>query len=83
MEHVEWEFKPRTANVERGVLRLEFALQQMYTALMALTSSRKRSIEVWRRHQKRYDRTTRERERNLLSHDHFSWTKLSVGTSNW
>ena len=36
-EHVEWEFTPRATHVERGVSNLEFVLQQMYTALMALT----------------------------------------------
>ena len=54
---------------------MEFVLQQMHTALMALTSyeandtvanSRKNPLEAWRRLQKRYDPTTGGRKRNLL-----------------
>ena len=54
---------------------LEFVLQQMHTALMALTSyepndivanSRKNPLESWRRLQKRYDPTTGGRKRNFL-----------------
>ena len=69
------EFLPTATNQERGKQNLEFMLQQMRTALMALTSyeandivanSRKNPLEAWRRLQKRYDPTTRERKRNLL-----------------
>ena len=65
---VDLEFLPSETNVDRGVQNLEFALQQMHTALMALTSyeandmvanSRKNPLEAWRRLQKRYDPTTR------------------------
>ena len=61
------EFLPTDANEDRGVQNLEFVLQQMHTALMALTSceandivanSRKNPLEAWRRLQKRYDPTT-------------------------
>ena len=54
---------------------LEFVLQQMHTALMALTSyeandivanSRKNPLEAWRRLQKRYGPTTGGRKRSLL-----------------
>ena len=54
---------------------LEFVLQQMHTALVALTSfeandtvanSRKNPLEAWQRLQKRYDPTTGGRKRNLL-----------------
>ena len=54
---------------------MEFVLQQMHTALMALTSyeandtvanSRKNPLEAWRRLLKRYDPTTGGRKRNLL-----------------
>ena len=54
---------------------LEFVLQQMHTAFMALTSdeandivsnSRKNPWEAWRRLRKRYDPTTGGRKRNLL-----------------
>ena len=54
---------------------LEFVLQQMHTALMALTiyktndivaNSRKNPLEAWRRLQKRFDPVTGGRKRNLL-----------------
>ena len=54
---------------------LDFVLQQMHAALMALTSyeandivanSRKNPSEAWRRLQKRHDPTTGGRKRNLL-----------------
>ena len=69
------EFLPTDTNEVRGVQNLEFVLQQMHTALMALTSyeandivanSRKNPLEAWRRLQKRYDPTTGGRKRNLL-----------------
>ena len=68
---------------------LAFVLQQMHTALMALTnseanytvaSSRKNPLEAWRRLQKRYDSKTGGRKRNFLRTIHFSWTVLSSGT---
>ena len=64
---IDLEFQPTDANVDRGVRNLEFVLQQMHTALMALTSheandiianSRKNPLEAWRRLQKRYDSIT-------------------------
>ena len=72
---IDLEFLPTDANEDRGVQNLEFVLQQMHTALMALTSyeandivasSRKNPLEAWRRLQKRYDPTTGGRKRNLL-----------------
>ena len=66
-----------------------FVLQQMHTALMALTSyeaiyivanSRKNPLEAWRRLQKRCGPTTGGRKRKPTAHDHFSWTVLSSGT---
>ena len=66
------EFLPKDTNVDRGVQNLEFVLQQMHTALMALTrfeandivaNSRKNPLEAWRRLQKRYDPTSGGRER--------------------
>ena len=68
-------FLPTSTNLERGVQNLEFALQQMHTALTGLTSydandivatSRKNPMEAWRRLKKRLDRTTGGRKRNLL-----------------
>ena len=75
VEHLELEFTPILRNVERGAPDLVFVLQQMHTALMALTSykakdlvaySRKNPVEAWRRLQKRDDPTTGGRKRNLL-----------------
>ena len=72
---IDLEFLPTDTNVDRGVQHLEFVLQQMHTALMAITSyeakdivanSRKNPLETWRRVQKRYDPTTGGRKRNLL-----------------
>ena len=69
------EFLPSETNVDRGVQILEFVLQQMHTALMALASyeanhivanSPKNPLEAWRRLQKRYDPTTGGRKRNFL-----------------
>ena len=37
-ELIDLEFLPTLTNVDRGVRNLEFVLQQMHTALMALTS---------------------------------------------
>ena len=64
-------------------------MQQMHTALMAVTSyevndtvanSRKNPLEAWRRLQKRYDPTTGGRETKPSAYDHFSWSVLSSGT---
>ena len=72
---IDLEFLPTDTNEDRGVQNLEFVLQQMHTALMALTSyeendivanSRKNPLEAWRRLPKRYDPTTGGRKRNLL-----------------
>ena len=74
-ELINREFLLTAKNQKRGVQNLEFVLQQMHTALMALTSyeakdivanSRKNPLEAWRRLQKRYDPTTGGRKRNLL-----------------
>ena len=75
---------------------LEFVLQQMHTALMALTSyeandfvanSRKNSLEALRRVQKRYDPTTGGRKRNLLctiiSLGRCSLLELQAGIQAW
>ena len=72
---IDLEFLPTDTNEDRGVQNLEFVLQQMHTALMALTSCEandivanlwKNPLEAWRRLQKRYDPTTGGRKRNLL-----------------
>ena len=72
---IDLEFLPTDTNEDRGVQNLEFLLQQMHTALMALTiyeandivaNSWKNPLEAWRRLQKLYDPTTGGRKRNLL-----------------
>ena len=75
MTAIDLEFLPTDTNKDRRVQNLEFVLQQMHTALIALTSyeakdivanSRKNPLEAWRRLQRRYDPTTGGRNRNLL-----------------
>ena len=72
---IDLELLPTVTNVERGVRNLELVLQQMHTALMALTwyeandlvvNSRKNPLEAWQRLQKRFDLTTSTGKRNLL-----------------
>ena len=95
-ELINREFLPTATNQERGVQNLEFVLQQMHTALMALTSyepndivanSRKNPLEGWRRLQKRYDPTTGGRKRNLLrtiiSPGRCSLLELQAGIERW
>ena len=74
-ELIDCEFLPTATNQERGVQNLEFVLQQVHTALVALTSfeandtvanSRKNPLEAWQTLLKRYDPTTGGRKRNLL-----------------
>ena len=66
-ELINREFLLTATNQERGVQNLEFVLQQMFAALVTLTSyeandivanSRKNPLEAWRRLQKRYGPTT-------------------------
>ena len=90
------EFLPTDTNVDRGLQNLEFVLQPMHTALMALTSyeandvvanSRKNELEAWWRLQKRYDPTTGGRNRNLLrtiiSPGRCSLLELQAGIERW
>ena len=72
---IDLEFLPTDTNEDRRVQNLKFVLQQMHTALMALTSyeandivanSRKNPPEAWRRLQKRYDPTTGGRKQHFL-----------------
>ena len=80
---IDLEFLPTDTNEDRGVQNLEFVLQQMHTALMALTSceandivanSPKNPLEAWRSDDRR-------KETKPSAHDHFSWTVLSSGNS--
>ena len=93
---IDLEFLPTDTNDDRGVQNLEFVLQQMHTALLALTSceandivanSRKNPLEAWRRLQKRYDPTTEGRKRNLLrtiiSPGQCSLLELQAGIERW
>ena len=93
---IDLEFLPTDTNVDRGVQNLEFLLQQMHTALMALTSyeandivaySRKNPLEAWRRLQKRYDPTTGGRKRSfvrtIISPGRCSLLELQAGMKLW
>ena len=93
---IDLEYLPMDTNEDRGVQNLEFVLQQMHTAIMALTSyeangivanSRKTSLEAWRRLQKRYDPTTGGRKRNILrtfiSPGRCSLLELQAGIERW
>ena len=97
---LEWAAEQTTeiaaTNQERGVQNLEFVPKQMHTALVALTNyeandivanSRKKSLEAWRRLQKRYDPTTVGRKRNLLrtiiSPGRCSLLELQAGVERW
>ena len=95
-ELINREFPATATNQERGVQNLEFVLQQMHTALMALTSyevndivanSRKNPLEAWRRLQKQDDPTTGGRKRNLLrtiiSPGRCSLLELQAGIGRW
>ena len=93
---IDLEFLPTDTNVDRGVQNLECVLQQMHTAVMALTSyepndivasSRKNPLGAWRRLQKRCDPTTGGRKRNLLrtiiSPGRCSLLELQAGIERW
>ena len=95
-EAIDLVFLPTGTNVERGGQYLEFVLQQMQAALMALTgfeandivaNSRKNPLDAWRRLQKRDDPTTRGRKRNLLraiiSPGICSLLELQAGIERW
>ena len=71
---------------------LKFVLQQMHTALIALTSdkandtvasSRKNPLEAWRRLQKRYDPTTRNLQRTIMSPGWCSLLELHAEIERW
>ena len=82
------ELLPTATNQERGVQNLEFVLQQMHTALMALTSYdgerhccqlAEESVGGMAETAERCD-LPQEEEEKLSSHDHFSGTLLSSRT---
>ena len=79
------EFLWSETNVDRGVQNLEFVLQQMHTALMALTIYDANDIVA--NSQKRYDPTTGGRNRNLLrtiiSPERCSLLELQAGIERW
>ena len=93
---IDLEFLPTDTNEDSGVQNLELVLQQMHTALMALTryeandmvaNSRKNPLEAWRGLQKRYDPTSGGRKRNLLrtiiSPGRSSLLELQAGIERW
>ena len=93
---VDLEFLPTDPNEDRRLQNLEYVLQQMHTALMALTSyeandivanSRKNPLEAWGKLQKRYEPTTGGRKRNLLrtiiSPGRCSLLELQTGIERW
>ena len=93
---IDLEFLPTDSNEDRGVQNMEFVLQQMHTALMALSSceandivanSLKNPLEAWRRLQKRCGPTTGGRKRNLLrtiiSPGRCSLLDLQAGIERW
>ena len=93
---IDLEFLPTDTNEDRGVQNLEFVLQQMHTALTALTiyeandivaNSRKNPLEALRRLQKRCDPTTGGRKRNVLrsiiSPGRCSLLELQAGIERW
>ena len=95
-ELINREFLPIATSQERGVQNVEFVLQQMHAALMALTSyeandrvanSRKNPLEAWRRLQKRHDPTTGGRKKTLLrtimSPGRCSLFELQAGIERW
>ena len=88
---IDLEFLPAAADEDRGVQNLEFVLQQMRTALMALTSFeandivanlRKNPLEAWRRLQKRYD-PKRNLLRTIISPGRCSFLELQAGIERW
>ena len=96
MTAIDLEFLPTDTNKDSGVQNLEFVLQLMHVALMALTSyeandivanSRKNPLEAWWRLQKRCDPTTGGRKRNLLrtfiSPGRCSLLELQAGIECW
>ena len=93
---IDLEFLPTDTNEDRGVQYLEFVVQQMHTALVALTSyeandsvanSRKNPLEAWRRQQNRNDPTTGGRNRHFLrtiiSPGRCSLLELQAGIDRW
>ena len=77
---IDLEFMPTDTNEDRGVQNLEFVLQQMHTALIALTcyeandivANSKNTLEA--SEEIRCD--DRRKKMKPSAHDHFSWTIL-------
>ena len=95
-QHMELEFLATWTNMEQGVHNLELVLQQMHTALMALTrygardivaNSRKNPLEALRRVQKRCDPTTGGRmwnlRRTIISPGRCSLSAIQAGIERW
>ena len=56
---IDLEFLPTDTNEGRGVQNLEFVLQQMHTALMALASCE--AIERWESHVSRHEKKMKDK----------------------
>ena len=93
---IDLKFLPTVTNLNRGVQNLESVLQQMHTAVMALTSyetndivanSRENPLEAWRRLQKHYDPMKGGRKRNqlrtIISPGRCSLLELQTGIERW
>ena len=92
---IDLEYLPTETNEDRGVQNLEFALQHMHTAIIALkiyeangivANSRKNPLEAWWRLQKRFDSTTGGRKTKPSAHVQFSRCSLlefQAGIERW
>ena len=86
---IDLEFLPTDTNEDRGLQNQEFVLQQVHTALMALTSYEANDIVANSRKslQKLFDPTTGGRKRNLLrtiiSPGRCSLLELQAGIERW
>ena len=90
MTPIDLEFSPTDSNVDRGVQNLEFVVQQMHTALMALTSfeandivansrKQKNPLEAWRRLHERQNRAEMSSEKESERLQKESWREKPRG----
>ena len=90
MTPIDLEFSPTDSNVDRGVQNLEFVVQQMHTALMALTSfeandivansrKQKNPLEAWRRLHERQNRAEMSSEKESERLQKESWREKPGG----
>ena len=90
MTSIDLEFSPTDSNADRGVQNLEFVVQQMHTALMALTSfeandivansrKQKNPLEAWRRLHERQNRAEMSSEKESERLQKESWREKPGG----